>query len=178
MSNRLVTEGLKYLTEIFQRPYKFHSVVDKMDTWGSMKFLARTDDGKNLEIKFTETSNAKGVVEIDFSIDYSYAATGEGDQFKILSTVLKAIELFLKDYRDKVLVLKFSAQKERVIDQEELRRYQETGEGNPVKGINLSRIRLYHRLVNRFARREGFSVKTTEDKYAVTFNLLNNAKWG
>lgn len=176
MSNRLVTEGLKYLTEIFQRPYQFHSVVDKMDD-GFMIFSARTDDGKNLEIKFS-SMRAKGVFEIDFSIDYSYAATGKGDQYRILSTVLKAIELFLKDYRDQVLVLQFSAQKERVIDQEELMRYRATGEGNPVKGINLSRVRLYHRLVNRFARREGFSVKTKESKYDVTFNLLNNAKWG
>lgn len=176
MSNRLVTEGLKNLTEIFQRPYQFHSVVDKMDD-GFMIFGARTDEGKNLEIKFS-SMRAKGVFEIDFSIDHSYAATGQGDQFKILSTVLKAIELFLKDYRDQVLVLQFSAQKERVIDKEELLRYRSTGQGNPVKGINLSRVRLYHRLVNRFARREGFSVKTKESKYDVTFNLLNNERWG
>lgn len=176
MSDRLIIEGINYLTEIFQRPYQFHSVVDKMDD-GFMIFSARTDEGKNLEIKFSEM-RAKGVVEVDFTIDHSYAATGEGDQFKILSTVLKAIELFLKDYRDSVIVLQFSAQKERVIDQEELLRYRATGEGNPVKGINLSRVRLYHRLVNRFARREGFTVKTKESKYDVTFNLLNSDRWG
>ena len=176
MSNRLIKEGINYLTEIFQRPYQFHSVVDRMDD-GFMIFGARTEDGKHLEIKFS-SMRAKGVFEIDFSIDHSFSATGEGDQYRILSTVLKAIEMFLKDYRDRVLVLQFSAQKERVIDQEELLRYRATGEGNPVKGINLSRVRLYHRLVNRFARREGFTVKTKESKYDVMFNLLNNAKWG
>lgn len=158
MSNSLISEGLKYLTEIFKRPYPFKKVfIDIEGREGMAVFQAYTDQDKLLRIDFSSSSTPY-VYELDFTINYSFGKTGFGDQYRILSTVLKALEMILDKHKDDIKAVKFSADKEYDVETDM---------------TNTSRSRLYERIINRFARREGFSMQKRENFMNTEFTLTN-----
>ena len=157
-SRDLISEGLKYLTEIFKRPYPFKKVfIDIEGREGMAVFQAYTDQDKLLRIDFA-SSSAPYVYELDFTINYSFGRTGFGDQYRILSTVLKALEMILDKHKDDIKAVKFSAEKEYDVETDM---------------TNTSRSRLYERIINRFARREGFSMQKREYYMNTEFTLTN-----
>ena len=164
MSSRLIQEGLKYLTEIFKRPYPFHKVqIDIGKSSGMAEFHAYTQDRKLIKIDFTSRSTPN-VYDLEFTVDYEYGKTGLGDQFRILSTVLKALEIILDKHKDDIRGIEFVVDKDYDLW---------PNDGNPYFTVNLSRARLYERIINRFARREGFSSRKEDYDSGIEYFLTN-----
>lgn len=164
MSRTLIQEGLKYLTEIFKRPYPFQKVqIEIGKSSGMAVFHAYTQDRKLIEITFTGTSTPN-VYEMEFMVDYEYGKTGLGDQFRILSTVLKALKIILDKHKDDIRGIGFVVEKDYDLW---------ANDGNPYATENLSRARLYERIINRFARREGFSSRKETHDSAIEYFLTN-----
>jgi hypothetical protein len=136
--NKLAKVGLE---ESFDKSYPL--------TWetsenGDVDALATLSDGKYLNIQFNRQQNDEGeeTIQVRFFRNNSEEVTGEGDAQKVFGTVLIAIQQYIKEY--KPLRINFSASKEEKED--------ENGKKNP----NVSRAKLYDRMVQRYARIWGY----------------------
>jgi hypothetical protein len=136
--NKLAKVGLE---ESFDKSYPL--------TWetsenGDVDALATLSDGKYLNIQFNKQQNDEGeeTIQVRFFRNNSEEVTGEGDAQKVFGTVLIAIQQYIKEY--KPLRINFSASKEEKED--------ENGKKNP----NVSRAKLYDRMVQRYARIWGY----------------------
>lgn len=121
MSDRLIQEGLKYLKEVFNRPYPIQA-----DPKGyADNYTAFTEDGREIFITI-ELRDADHIMlkkfggfspmiakqygwspnhvigKIDFDVDDSVGITGRGDAPRILATVVEAIRLSLTTNRNLV----------------------------------------------------------------------------
>ena len=151
MSNQLIQEGLKYLKEVFNRPYPIQA-----DPKGyADNYTAFTEDGREIfiTIDLREADhimlnmfggfspmiakkygwNPNHVIgKIDFTVDDSVGITGRGDAPRILATVVEAIRLSMTTNRNLV--------------------------GFMFWGFGLSRSRLYRTMVRRLGRRYNMDV--------------------
>ena len=125
------------INELFNEPARWQLDRDTRDVVGYQSNV----NSKDLEVAFNLTS--PGTWEVIFSVDSELAMTGkgDGDEMKIFSTVLDIISDFIKNKDPEKLYF--------------------TAEESPVYGR--SRIRLYNRLVKRFASSRGYRLKDKDE---------------
>jgi hypothetical protein len=174
-----------YITKLYELRDKLHSeklsfetmyqnIDEAFDTplpitWekgmhGDVDALAKLPDGSNLSIMFNKQDNIKPDDKtwmVEFYRNNSQEVTGEGDAQKVFSTVLVAIQQFIKKY--KPLKIYFSASKEM----------------DP--GINYgpddvvpnpeSRAKLYDRMVLRYAKSWGYKFFRADNGSSVVYQL-------
>ncbi len=166
----------QYITEVFDNPYKWRggnvakgSITPK--TSGIREnYVFKTADGGRIELtashfwraaglKFSDipdmTAEKEGhAVAIAFSKENAgettFDMTGEGDEFRILATVLDIINAIIKKHVPAILY--FSGHKD---DKE--------------KG---GRVGAYKAIIKRFAGKAGYESITKEDEDKVSFQLV------
>lgn len=84
-----------YLTETFDRPLpvREYKRLGHGPTTLEVSYHAQDDQGRDLMIDIT---NVGGGWEINFTLDGSHDLTHSGKPFRVLATVVKAVEMFLK----------------------------------------------------------------------------------
>lgn len=108
---------LQFCTEAFTTPYKYQWLAFAEDrAVGTFKL----DDGGwiDLDILISHTLSFDSIATVTFgrsdkhgdTID-KYEITGEGDAFRIFSTVIKMVQEWVKKYGDNVDVITFTAEK-------------------------------------------------------------------
>jgi hypothetical protein len=122
-----------FLTELFDKPYPFKLVYKG---GGSVESITKLPDKTTLRIVFSSKNQPEGQWELFFTRGETTGLTGKGDQQRIFATVLKAIAEFVEKKSPNKIV--FTADK----DDE-----------------STSRMKLYDRLVSRFAGDIGYSSK-------------------
>jgi hypothetical protein len=128
------------IVEAFTTPY----AVDWEHDIRSHDALVTLPDGTDLTIMFTLDDSRTDTWEVEFHRGLSQDITGQGDAYRVFATVLDAMQQFI-DTR-KPNVLQFTATNT-----------DDSGEEN------LSRSKLYTRLVDRYARKWGYNVDTAAD---------------
>mgnify|MGYP003631952609 CR=1 FL=1 len=148
-----VTDNLnesRQLNELFDKQYNWHWKIepDAMDATSRADF--RTHDGQLVAVGF-DLQN--GNASVDFAKNFAFDATNEGDQFRIFATVMDVI----RDYAEKIdlKTLTFSAEK------------------NPNTNSS-SRIKLYKRMVSKFAQQINMNFEFHDGTVATIFKLTNN----
>jgi hypothetical protein len=135
------------INELFDKPARWQLTGDTRDTVDYQSNV----NGKDLAVVFDII--APETWEVIFAVDSQLAATGEGDgdEMKVFSTVLDIISDFIKNKDPEQLY--FTAEKS--LDS------------------GRSRIRLYNRLVNRFASSHGYRLKDKDDGvWEVSYTLV------
>ena len=128
---------------------------------GDIDALAKLPDGTNLSIMFNKQDNIKPDDKtwmVEFYRNNSQEVTGEGDAQKVFSTVLTAIQQFIKKY--KPLKIYFSASKEVDMDADNVEKF------NPE-----SRAKLYDRMVLRYAKSWGYKFFRADNGDLVMYQL-------
>ena len=84
-----------YLTEVFDRPLpvREYKRLGHGPTTLEVSYHAQDEQGRDLMIDIT---NVGGGWEINFTLDGSHDLTHSGKPFRVLATVVKAVEMFLK----------------------------------------------------------------------------------
>jgi len=150
MSKKLILDGVKVLTELFNRPYRMR-MVEKYKTEGlsggfgllNVVSTGRTEDGREIYIQFlgepfSPNRNLGYDVEVYFQVDDSDYITKEGDAFRIFSTVIDQMEEFDEKYKGQIAALNF-------------------------RSVDESRSRLYSTMVRRFASKNNYSYQVDVD---------------
>jgi len=174
-----------YITKLYELRDKLHSeklsfetmyqnIDEAFDTplpitWekgmhGDVDALAKLPDGSNLSIMFNKQDNIKPDDKtwmVEFYRNNSQEVTGEGDAQKVFSTVLVAIQQFIKKY--KPLKIYFSASKE--IDPSI-----NYGPDDVVPNPE-SRAKLYDRMVLRYAKSWGYKFFRADNGDLVMYQL-------
>jgi hypothetical protein len=136
------------ISEIFDTPYP----VDLSDTdRGNYVFRTKLPDGSPLSITFEKYDAAS--YSVAFSKNFQYDATDEGDAYKIFATVLNTIKRFIAQV--KPYEISFLAEKET------------DAEG----GADNSRVRLYDRMVKKYADRLGYKLVRKSIPSAINYVL-------
>jgi hypothetical protein len=65
---------------------------------------AMDEEGRELYISFVPVGFRSTVIEITFTREGSYDITGQGDAARVLATVAKAIDIYLRKYSPKYVV--------------------------------------------------------------------------
>jgi hypothetical protein len=156
-----VAQGQQVVAEAFDTPLP---ITWEKGMHGDVDALAKLPDGSNLSIMFNKQDNIKPDDKtwmVEFYRNNSQEVTGEGDAQKVFSTVLVAIQQFIKKY--KPLKIYFSASKEM----------------DP--GINYgpddvvpnpeSRAKLYDRMVLRYAKSWGYKFFRADNGSSVVYQL-------
>jgi len=88
-----------YLTELFESPFpvREYKRLGYGPTTMEITYHAQDEQGRDLVIDIT---NVGGGWEINFTIDGSHDLTHSGKPFRVLATVVKAVEMFLKWHKD------------------------------------------------------------------------------
>jgi hypothetical protein len=141
------------INEAFDRPYKWDTMSDQM-------YSFRTSDGRKFLVQFVSVSrdlkgSPVGVVFYDTSKSVPsamFSKTGEGDQFRILSTVIDVILHYVKKFEPSEV--EFEAEK--------------------TDGQENSRTKLYKKMVERFIRGTGYRLKVSDKRTAVSFALVRS----
>ena len=145
-----------YLTELFERPFALHRVVNRGATLIQYQYfidpsLDPKDRYQNIENSLAVNFQLMGetVGEVEWEIDFvrggNVSITGEGNASRVFATVLSAIRDFVRTRPADVLT--FTAAKT---------------EQRPNKTTSTeSRVRLYTSLVRRFAREAGYTLETS-----------------
>ena len=148
-----VTDNLNeshQLNELFDKQYnwKWKIEPDPMDATSRADF--RTHDGQLVAVGF-DLQN--GNASVDFAKNFAFDATNEGDQFRIFATVMDVI----RDYAEKIdlKTLTFSAEKD-------------------PRTNSISRIKLYKRMVSKFAQQINMNFEFYDGRDATMFKLTNN----
>jgi hypothetical protein len=128
------------IMEAFTAPYS----VDWEHDIRSHDALVTLPDGTNLTIMFTLDDSRTDTWDVEFHRGLSQDITGQGDAYRVFATVLDAMQQFINTRKPNVL--QFNATKT-----------DDSGEEN------LSRSKLYTRLVDRYARKWGYNVDTSAD---------------
>lgn len=139
------------LTELFDRPYRWRTanlhgrdVADATMQTGNATYVFKTDEGDSVMVEFNEDLDEEGeVFTAEFRRQGSYGVTGRGDAPKIFATVIDIMKHFVQEVHPDML--KFSAD----VD------FKSTGVPGEAEE-NRSRIKLYSRMIQRFARRLGY----------------------
>lgn len=148
------------LAEAFDQPYP--SKWEKSD-YGDVDVLAKLPDGGPLSIMFNKQQDSDGeeIIQVEFYRNNSQDVTGEGDAQRVFSTVLNAIQQYVKKY--KPARLSFSASKN--VDPTI---YYEPGQPQPNPE---SRAKLYDRLVQRYAKAWGYRAFRADNGDLVIYEL-------
>lgn len=120
------------LQELFDKPLPWKWVIRTLSSWDAL-FDASTGEGY---IDFKQSY--PGDWSIAFSIDGNEEVSGEGDEFKIFSTVVDIIKDFIEE--NKPTKIRFEAKES-------------------------SRIKLYNRLAKVLGSKFGYKAKKTGGKY-------------
>ena len=150
---KIMSDMIKqHLDETFDKPYKSKWETSDYD---DVDVLAKSPDGTNISINFHNFGGDYWHVE--FHRNHSQAVTGEGDAQRIFATVLQTIQKFLKKYKPRIL--EFAASKD-----------VEPGQNSQ------SRVKLYDRLVQRYARAWGYDLwrEDTDDHVVYKFSPLED----
>ena len=134
------------VTEAFDQPYRLS--WEKSEEWGDDAYT-RLPDGTYLSIHFNKIEDADRAYQLEFYRNYKMAKTGQGDQYRIFASVLKAINQFIR--KRKPFYIQFMAD----------------CDDDPGQ----SRIKLYSRMVQRYAPTVGYRVKITDRADSVMFEL-------
>ena len=133
------------INELFDKPARWRLLkdTDKIIKYGS------SIDDKDLVVLFHRRGSNKW--EVSFAVDGMASVTGGGDEIKVFSTVLDIISDFIKNKDPEEL--NFTAEKS--LDS------------------SSSRIRLYNRLIRRFARDHGYRLSDKDDHgWKVVYTLV------
>jgi hypothetical protein len=136
---------IQCVTESFDQPYPLY--------WAphGVKASAKLNDGSELDIMFD--IDDKGTWRVLFSRNNDFEVTGEGDAQRVFATVLSAIVQFVKKHKPKSVI--FSASKD-----------VNTAIANPE-----SRVKLYDRLVQRYASLLGYKSHSRENGDDIAYTL-------
>lgn len=139
------------VVEAFDQPYP---ITWKKGDHGDLDALAKLPDGTPLSIMFNQQVGDDGEesTQVEFYRNNSQEVTGEGDAQRIFSTVLIAIQQYIKKRKPQSLT--FSASKE-----------VEPGQNSQ------SRANLYDRLVQRYARTWGYRAFRADNGNLVMYEL-------
>ena len=95
----VLTAPEEVLTELFDPKTSFPLEWENQDGYhGGIHAEAHDADGRVIDISFTPSGNDE-VIEIVFSRGGNYDMTGKGDAPRVMATVIKAINIYLKKYR-------------------------------------------------------------------------------
>jgi hypothetical protein len=139
--------------EVFDSPYS--AELGRAGPRGDYEVEVTLPDGSYLHILFERFSPSNYIVQ--FSKNRSYDATNEGDAYKIFSTVLKVIIEFVKKVQPNEVT--FGADKEN---------------GDPDIKTATGRVKLYDRMVKKYADNLGYKLKRDEDSSSVTYYLVRS----
>ncbi|AJT61117.1 hypothetical protein [Vibrio phage XZ1] len=132
------------LTEAFDRPSKIHWVEKRIHSWGGT-FTVNGDEYA-IAIQYQEQNDAWELVFLGMnsSGDYTYSATGRGNMYGVFATVMSGMREFIDEREPETIY--FSAERD-------------------IKNDSDSRIKLYNRLVKRYADTlPNYTYKTVEGK--------------
>jgi len=133
------------INELFDKPARWRLVKD---TDKIIKYRSSIDD-KDLVVFFHRRGSNKW--EVSFAVDHEFSVTGEGDEIKVFSTVLDIISDVIQTKEPEEL--NFTAEKS--LDS------------------SSSRIRLYNRLIKRFAVSHGYRLTDKDDReWKVVYTLV------
>jgi hypothetical protein len=138
------------LSETFDQPYP---LTWEHSEYGDMDALATLDDGTHLTVMFSKQDDDSWGVS--FYRNDSQRTTGLGDAHRVFATVLAAIAEFVKKQQPRALT--FSAVK--------------VEEDDDSIQDQLSRIKLYDRMVERYARSAGYGVTRVDKTHLVAYKL-------
>jgi GNAT superfamily N-acetyltransferase len=138
------------LSETFDQPYP---LTWEHSEYGDVDALATLDDGTYLSVTFSEREDDHWRVE--FYRNNSQQITGQGDAHRVFATVLAAIAEFVKKQQPRGL--SFAAVK--------------GDEDDDSIQDQLSRIKLYDRMVERYARSAGYGVTRVDKTHLVAYKL-------
>jgi len=131
---------------------------------GDVDALAKLPDGSNLSIMFNKQDNIKPDDKtwmIEFYRNNSQEVTGEGDAQKVFSTVLLAIQQFIKKYKPLKIYFSASKQMDPTINY---------GPDDVVPNPE-SRAKLYDRMVLRYAKSWGYKFFRADNGDLVMYQL-------
>ena len=138
------------LSETFDQPYP---LTWEHSEYGDVDALATLDDGTHLTVMFSKQDDDSWGVS--FYRNDSQRTTGLGDAHRVFATVLAAIAEFIKKQQPRALT--FSAVK--------------VEEDDDSIQDQLSRIKLYDRLVQRYAQSVGYGVTRVDKTHLVAYKL-------
>jgi hypothetical protein len=174
-----------YITKLYELRDKLHSeklsfetmyqnIDEAFDTplpitWekgmhGDVDALAKLPDGSNLSIMFNKQDNIKPDDKtwmVEFYRNNSQEVTGEGDAQKVFSTVLLAIQQFIKKYKPLKIYFSASKQMDPTINY---------GPDDVVPNPE-SRAKLYDRMVLRYAKSWGYKFFRADNGDLVMYQL-------
>jgi hypothetical protein len=139
--------------EVFDSPYS--AELGRAEYGGDYEVEVKLPDGSYLHITFEKIEDEVASYYVEFSKNRSYDVTNEGDAYKIFSTVLKVIIEFVKKVRPYEIT--FGADKE-------------TGHRSGTK-TPTGRVKLYDRMVKKYADKLGYKLKKDEDSSSVYYYL-------
>jgi len=145
-----------HLNELFDKPYRWKKESGTFFD-GGFFYSFRSADGGKFDVEFDTLYKDDTEYNLQFTKDGNYRATGEGDALKVFATILDIIKDFSKkaDFE----TLSFEASKG-------------VG-GKDSKG----RVRLYKTMVQRFAKKFGFTAKVDDsDPKTTLFTLRKENK--
>ena len=143
------------LSEIFDAPY---SADIEKDDYHDYVARAKLPDGSPLSITFEKYDAASYAVA--FSKNFQYDATHEGDAYKIFATVLTTIKTFIE--RVQPYEIHFLAEKD------------EYGVQNSEVIDSNSRIKLYDRMVKKYADKLGYKLDRSHAYNAIQYKLTRS----
>ena len=131
--------------EVFDSPYS--AQLGRADSYGDYEVEVTLPDGSRLHILFERFSASNYIAQ--FSKNRSYDVTNEGDAY-----ILKVIIEFVKKVQPNEIT--FGADKET---------------GDPDNKTTTGRVKLYDRMVNKYADNLGYKLKRDEDSSSVIYYL-------
>jgi GMP synthase-like glutamine amidotransferase len=153
-----------YLTELFERPFPVRELkrIGYGPTTIEVTYQAQTENGEYLNIDITKINQGW---EINFTLDGSHELTHAGKPYRILATVVAAVQMFLKWHTETF---------EQLPKQFDM--ISKTSEGK--------RDAVYSAMMRRFGKQYGYKIANTEvhgrgslsDKRTVTTAKLIEAR--
>lgn len=136
------------INELFDKPARWR--VKSTDEFSAV-YESRID-GKELRVNFNKDLDTEDSWGMWFAVDNDLSVTGRGSEMKVFATVLDILGDFFKNQKPSELL--FSAAKS-------------------VDSYSNSRVRLYDRLVRRFASSHGYRLRDTKDiKSEILYTLV------
>jgi hypothetical protein len=142
------------ISEAFDQPYP---LTWDRSPYGDLDAYTLLPDGTKIGIMFSRDHD--GLWFVDFHRDHSTSVNDQGDSIRIFSTVMSAIQQFVKKVKPRVLSL--MVQPEEVKPEEE----------NPRKKIP-DRTGLYDALAKRYASGMGYTVTKRTTPRSTTWNFV------
>ena len=141
--------------EVFDSPYS--AELGRSEYGGDYEVEVKLPDGSRLHITFEKIEGEGASYVVEFSKNRSYDVTNEGDAYKIFSTVLKVIIEFVKKVQP--MSITFGADKET---------------GDPGTKTPTGRVKLYDRMVKKYADKLGYKLNRDEDSSSVIYYLVRS----